>query len=220
MKKVDSWWFPDGERHLPEWMANAKNRIILNGRPSYQGKKQIACINTVKKYKGTARTAIDVGGHIGLWSFNLAAAFQHVLAFEPVAAHRECFARNVEARNVELIPCALGKEEGSVSIYTAPTSSGDSYVNGGGEIPLKTLDTFTLAHVDFIKIDCEGYEENVLRGAEHLLKTWKPVVCVEQKRDMASTRFGLAPLGAVKFLQTLGYGVEQEIGGDYIMVAK
>lgn len=174
----------------------------------------------MKKYKGTARTAIDVGGHIGLWSFNLAAAFQHVLAFEPVAAHRECFARNVEARNVELIPCALGKEEGSVSIYTAPTSSGDSYVNGGGEIPLKMLDTFTLAHVDFIKIDCEGYEENVLRGAEHLLRTRKPVVCVEQKRDMASTRFGLAPLGAVKFLQTLGYGVEQEIGGDYIMVAE
>lgn len=220
MKKVDSWWFPDGEKHLPEWMANAKNRIILNGRPSYQGKKQIACVNTVNKYKRTTRTAIDVGGHIGLWSFNLAAVFQHVLAFEPVAAHRECFTRNVEARNVELIPCALGKEEGSVSIYTAPTSSGDSYVNGGGEIPLKTLDTFTLAHVDFIKIDCEGYEENVLRGAEHLLKTWKPVVCVEQKRDMASTRFGLAPLGAVKFLQTLGYGVEQEIGGDYIMVAK
>lgn len=40
MKKVDSWWFPDGEKHLPEWMANAKNRIILNGRPSYQGKSR------------------------------------------------------------------------------------------------------------------------------------------------------------------------------------
>ena len=218
MKKVDSWWFPDGEKHLPEWMANAKNRIILNGRPSYQGKKQIACLNAVKKYKGTARTAIDVGGHIGLWSFNLAAAFERVVAFEPVEAHRACFARNVEAANVGLKACALGKEEGSVSIYTAPTSSGDSYVNGGGEIPMKTLDSFDLAGVDFIKIDCEGYEENVLRGAEHLLRTWKPVVCVEQKRDMASTRFGLAPLGAVKFLQTLGYGVEQEIGGDYIMV--
>ena len=218
MKKVDGWWFPDREDHLPQWMASPKARMILNGRAAYQGKKQIAAISCCASER--KRVALDVGGHVGLWSFNLAHAFQTVHAFEPVEQHRACFARNVEFPNVNLHACALGKEEGSVSIHTAPTSSGDSWVSGGGEIPMHTLDSFGFADVDFIKIDCEGYEENVLRGAEALLKEWKPVVCVEQKRDMANTRFGLAPLGAVKFLQTLGYGVEQEISGDYIMVAK
>jgi len=75
-----------------------------------------------------------------------------------------------------------------------------------------------LADVDFIKIDCEGYEENVLRGAIETIKRDRPVIIVEQKRDMATARFGLEPLGAVKFLQSLGYQVAQEISGDYLMV--
>jgi len=213
-KFQDSWWFPDHEQHLPQWMASPKARMILNGRPAYQGKKQQAALAAVRQH----RTAIDVGGHIGLWSYNLAHAFQHVHAFEPVEAHRACFARNVEAVNVTLHACALGASEGRVSIHTAPTSTGDSWVKGGGDIPMVTLDSVGLADVDFIKIDCEGYEENVLRGAIETIKRDRPVIIVEQKRDMATARFGLEPLGAVKFLQSLGYQVAQEISGDYLMV--
>ena len=168
--------------------------------------------------RSPTRTAVDVGGHIGLWSYNLAAAFEQVHAFEPVEAHRACFARNVEAANVTLHACALGREEGSVSIHTAPTSTGDSWVKGGGNIPMVTLDSLQLTEVDFIKIDCEGYEENVLRGAVETIERDRPVIIVEQKRDMATSRFGLEPLGAVKFLQSLGYKVAQEISGDYLMV--
>ena len=70
-----------------------------------------------------------------------------------------------------------------------------------------TLDSLQLTEVDFIKIDCEGYEENVLRGAVETIERDRPVIIVEQKRDMATARFGLEPLGAVKFLQSLGYKV-------------
>jgi FkbM family methyltransferase len=214
MKQELGWWFPDHEQHLPAWMRSPKGYLVLNGRPSYQGKKQQAALAAVRQH----RTAVDVGGHIGLWSYNLAAAFEQVHAFEPVEAHRACFARNVEAANVTLHACALGREEGSVSIHTAPTSTGDSWVKGGGNIPMVTLDSLQLTEVDFIKIDCEGYEENVLRGAIETIKRDLPVIIVEQKRDMATARFGLEPLGAVKFLQSLGYRVAQEISGDYLMV--
>ena len=220
MKFVDSWWFPDHEQHLPQWMATPKARMIINGRPAYQGKKQLAVLAAVAQTKPDwpPRTAVDVGGHIGLWSFNLAPAFLQVHAFEPVAAHRECFTRNVNAPNVTLHHCALGLAEGSVSIKTAPTSSGDSWVSGAGEIPMHTLDSFQLVDVDLIKIDCEGYEENVLRGAVETIKRDRPVVMVEQKRDMATSRFGLQPLGAVNFLLEMGYRVERELSGDYLVV--
>ena len=116
-------------------------------------------------------------------SCNLSRAFREVVAFEPVQAHRECFVRNVEATNVTLHPCALGMLEGSVSIRTEPTSTGDSWVKGEGDIPMRTLDSFNLENVDFIKIDCEGYEENVLRGAMDTIRRCRPVVLVEQKRE-------------------------------------
>lgn len=221
MKHVDSWWFPDGEKHLPEWMANPKARMIINGRPAYQGKKQLAAIAECGRLHRT-RTAIDVGGHVGLWSYNLAHTFERTVAFEPVADHRACFARNCEAflssGKLQLEACALGMVEGSVSIHTAPTSSGDSWVSGAGDIPMHTLDSFGFQQVDLIKIDCEGYEENVIRGGLQTITTWRPVIMVEQKRTMATDRFGLSKLGAVQLLLDQGYRVAVELSGDYLMV--
>lgn len=225
MKFVDSWWFPDHEQHLPQWMATPKARMIINGRPAYQGKKQLAAIAECGRL-GRTRTAIDVGAHIGLWSFNLAQAFYRVASFEPVAAHRACFERNVfqatdvrsRVENVELHDCALGMTDGSVSIHTAPTSTGDSWVKGAGDIPMHTLDSFGFQEVDLIKIDCEGYEENVIRGGLQTITTWRPVIMVEQKRDMASERFGLGKLGAVQLLLDQGYRVAAELSGDYLCV--
>ena len=218
MKQARGWWWPDHEKHLLDWLANPKNNVVINDRVAYQGKKQtaaLACVPTDRR-----RTAIDVGAHIGLWSWNLAHWFKNVEAFEPVEAHRACWEKNMAASRAgiaKLWPCALGDHEDMVSIYTADTSSGDSWVKGKGDVPMKTLDSFGFENVDFIKIDCEGGEELVLRGAERTVKTWKPIICVEQKRDHAQAHFGLATLGAVKLLQGWGYKVAAEISGDYLM---
>jgi hypothetical protein len=81
-----------------------------------------------------------------------------------------------------------------------------------------TLDSLALDEVDFMKLDTEGYEENILRGAVETIKRCRPVIIVEQKRDMAEARFGLRPRGAVTFLESLGYKLVKEMSGDYIMV--
>lgn len=218
MKKIDGWYWPDHERHLIDWMANPKGRMMLNGRLAYQGKKQAAAIDQVPAAQRT--TAIDVGGHCGTWSYNLAHWFKNVEAFEPVPEHRECFEANMAgtkiAPKVTLHPFALGATAGMVSIKTEQGSSGNSMVDGAGRIEMRTLDSFDFQDVGFIKVDVEGFEENVLRGAEQMLRKWKPVAIVEQKRAM-SLRFDLKPLGAIAFLKTLGYEAVKEISGDYIM---
>lgn len=224
MKQICGWWMPDHEAHLGPWMETPKNKLILNGRQAYQGKKQQAAMNYCPTDR--RRTAVDVGGHVGLWSYNLAHWFDHVHAFEPVAEHRACFSRNVEASDgsfpaaITLHAKALGKEPGSVSITTEHGSSGNSFVGGAGGIPMVTLDSMTLTEVDFIKLDCEGFEENVLRGAENTIHYNRPVIIVEQKRNFSSTRFGLKDQGAVEFLKTLGYKVAEEISGDFICVPR
>ena len=216
MKLVDGWMWPDGEQHMIEWIADPRNRVMLHGRPAYQGKKQIAALAFCPNFR--RRTMLDCGAHIGLWAFNFAPYFKHILAFEPVAAHRECFRENMMGiDNVTLYPYALGERSDKVAIRVNPTSSGDSWVKGKGDVEMRPLDSFTASDVDFIKIDAEGYEEFILKGGEDTIARWKPVIIVEQKRDMA-TKFGLKPQGAVAFLKEMRYRVAQEIGGDYIMV--
>jgi FkbM family methyltransferase len=155
----------------------------------------------------------------------MAKVFESVHAFEPVADHRACFAVNVTAPNVTMHACALGEKNGSVSMKTAPTSSGDSFVSGHsmlaevagpGDIPMKRLDEFNLQDVDFIKLDCEGYELFSLRGGEETLKRCRPCVIVEQKPGRAQ-KFGLPETGAVAYLQSLGAVLRQEISGDYFL---
>jgi FkbM family methyltransferase len=135
---------------------------------------------------------------------------------------------NVTAQNVTLHACALGEKEGWVSMKTAPTSSGDTFVTGhsmlaevagAGDIPMKRLDDFGFQDVDFLKVDCEGYELFVLRGAEEMLKRCRPCVIVEQKPGHAQ-KFGLPETAAVPYLQSLGAALLQEISGDFILAWK
>ncbi len=237
MKQADGWWWPDGERHMLDWIADPKNRMILNGRPSYQGKKQVAVLDALGKRRGTM---VDVGAHIGLWSYNFAHWMQKIEAFEP-AGQRACFVRNFPddewiaasdmarpdkvhvGKKVTLYPFALGEKHKLVSIRVNPSSTGDSWVDeqapaGKANVEQRTLDSFAFEDVDLIKVDCEGYEEFVLRVAVETIKRWKPVICVEQKRDMAR-KFDLKPLGALTYLYSLGLGYTTvtELSGDYIL---
>jgi FkbM family methyltransferase len=205
---------PDEETHLIWWMD--KNGTKVNGRTAYQWPKISACLELCGNRR---KVAIDVGAHVGLWSWYLADHFDQVLCFEPVQAHRQCWQKNMErvAHKAELYPFALGESDGFVRMKTEQTSTGDTWVEGKGDIPMRRLDAFGFRNVSFIKVDTEGYEYLVLRGAEDTILENKPVICVEQKPGKAQ-KFGLGETAAVEYLKSLGYRVHREMGGDYIMV--
>lgn len=233
MIQVGGVFLPDGETHLVDWMKQ-RNEVV-DGKLTYQYHKLQAALGFVRNW----RTAIDVGAHCGLWSMHLVKRFDQVEAFEPLAAHRACFLANVPASEIKhsgrreavgqfslveradakatLHPVALGEGFGFVKINTAPTSSGDSWVDGEGEIPMLRLDDYRyMEHVDFLKIDCEGYELRVLRGAEAMLERCRPCVIVEQKPGHAQ-RFGHGETEAVDYLKSLGAKLRREMSGDFIL---
>lgn len=214
MKQVAGWWFPDHEKHLVEWLAHPKNRgHVADGRTMYQGPKQTAAMSFVQNW----RTAVDIGGHCGTHSYNLAQRFEKVHAFEPVVEHQRCFAMNVTAANVMLHPCALGDREDMIAIATTNGSSGDSHVSGSGDIPMRTLDSFGLDEVDFIKIDVEGAEELVIRGGLETIRRCRPVMLVEQKGH-AGPHFGLEKESALRLLESVGMSaLAPPMSGDWIM---
>jgi len=210
VKQFGGWSLPDHEQHLIEWMQKTNDN--RDGRLRYQGTKQDAAMLFCKQF----RVAVDVGAHVGLFSFYLAKRFATVHAFEPVAAHRECFAVNVTAGNVTLHDCALGERDGSIAMHTSEGSSGDSWVDGDGEIPMKRLDDFSLQDVDFVKIDTEGHELFALHGGEETIKRCRPCIIVEQKPGRAQ-KFGLRETEAVDYLRSLGAVLRKVMSGDFIM---
>ena len=211
-------WMPDGEQHMLAYMEKSP---LIGGKGSYQFEKIYLAMKLVRGF----RTAVDVGGHIGLWSMHLARRFQHVIAFEPVDTHRECFVRNATGSNIRLIPAALGARncvESGISRQVAITPSRQQGHSGNtridlsqaGDVPLQTLDQYQLQDVDFIKVDTEGFELFVLQGARETLHRCKPALIVEQKPDNAQ-HYGLREQQAVEWLLSEGWLLRQIWVGDF-----
>lgn len=220
MKRFDEWYFPDHEEHLQEWMGTVGDR--QHGRLIYQGNKY----RTALKYTKQRRRAVDVGGHVGLWSFQMVHDFDRVDAFEPMPAHRECWTKNIgevfDPKLCEVHPYALGADDRGVHMSTrTPNSSGDTSVDLDGNgllVQQVRLDWFGFRDIDFLKIDCEGYELYVCQGARATLLACKPVVIVEQKPETGGPdRYGISTTAAVEYLEALGAKRREVLQGDYIL---
>jgi FkbM family methyltransferase len=147
----------------------------------------------------------------------LSRMFRNVEAFEPVDRHIACFLQNLTSvSNVHLFEVALGPRAGKVQLHTGPSSSGDTYVklDGEHEAEMQTLDHFGLVSVDFVKIDCEGYEYFILQGAERTIREQKPFVIVEQKPGKGK-QFDLPDTAACTLLESWGATRVFEYSGDY-----
>jgi FkbM family methyltransferase len=189
MKLIKTWWLPDEEEHLAEWIEREGD---------YQTPHRANALRYVKNWD----VAVDIGAHVGLWSREFTEKFKSVIAFEPVEAHRECYVKNV-TQNYTLHPFALGEKPGSIRMKTVAHSTGGTHVDPDGAVSaeMRTLDSFDIPKIDFMKMDCEAYEIYVLKGARQTLLRCKPVVCLEQKNQRF---YGNPRYAASDYLMSLG----------------
>jgi len=135
-----------------------------------------ASSNFIKKDKNV----IDIGAHIGWYTIKMAQEANHVYSFEcsPKSFNYLCanIALNKQDYKVTKHNCALGNETGNTKYYIRDQNDGggngvsvfeyDNIKNTPHiDVPIKTLDSFELTNINFIKIDVEGHEKNVLQGA-------------------------------------------------------
>jgi FkbM family methyltransferase len=208
-------WLPATEVHLVGMMTPGTKQFMRmpDGRAAYQRHKYLAAVEHVAHRK----VFVDIGAHVGLWSMQAEQDFESIIAFEPHPVHAAIFPRNVKMERVTLHQCALGDRDGGVALTSGPQSSGDTYVSGDGDIPIRTLDSLNIERIDMLKIDTEGYELPIVRGATETLLRCRPVVVVEQKgRDALYHRQKQG--GAVEFLRSLGMqDLRPPMSGDHIM---
>ena len=165
------------------------------------------------------RHAVDVGAHVGLWSWPLSFEFSRVTAFEPIEQFAKLFEWNLSKRdNVKLRRRALAErhgESGFVYNGTARLKSGDLPL-WAATVHVAKLDEMELTEVDFLKISCEGGEHLVLLGGEKTIRRDKPVIAIEQKpKRMAD--YGLERDAGLKLLMRWGALPVWDGEGDWVL---
>lgn len=169
----------------------------------------------IEAFLASGSTFVDVGANIGVytaWASRCVGAEGSVIAIEPVPATREHLEHVVALNsigNVRVVPKALGAGSGTVNLWVVSHASGLSSaiapVNESSArtvvVPLSTLDdelsTAGAAPPALVKIDVEGYEMAVLRGAVRTLAAGDgPAVLFETQQDhlaRAGERFADIP---------------------------
>lgn len=156
-------------------------------------------IRFVRSYlKRRSGLFVDIGAHLGTWSFWIASRKQHVVAFEPNPTLVDILQRS-RIPNTRILGCALGPVDGQV-VLKVPFRDGLPRPGNGTttgfrieahqqalEIPVRQcrLDDMKLGNITAIKIDCEGGEEGVLRGSMRVIRRDMPLIVLEMHQDRA-----------------------------------
>lgn len=156
-------------------------------------------------------TVIDAGANIGNHSLYFSRYFKHVLAFEPNPSTYRLLAFNTElVENIGIVNQGLGDEPGTLMLVEDSMNMGASSIvrKAGAEdrqipVQIETLDKATadIDAIEMIKIDVEGFEINVLRGAGELIARHQPIIVFEQH----AKEFHDGTTESLSFLRELGY---------------
>lgn len=177
----------------PTFDKNIEN-VIYNRGVYEQG-----TASTLKQFLKPGDTFVDVGANIGFLSLvaaEIVGKKGRVFAFEPLPSTYEILEKNKHINRYDQLKpysFALGNETNSKMIYTENENrGGTSLVNhlsdSGTIIEVKKLDDINLqSPITMMKIDVEGYEFEVLKGAEKTIKTDKPILIIEYSIDRNNT---------------------------------
>jgi FkbM family methyltransferase len=216
---LDNWSQLDGDTQLIRAIKKTNkdsNRIdctILDYQKEYLDNALSFCKNF--------RVAIDGGAHYGVMSYNLHKKFKSVHSFEVYEPVRNCLKENVEKfqmSNVAVYDFGLGEKIKNINLDISRGTFG-THIDPNtesGTIPIKPIDDLNLTDVDFIKLDCEGYEPFILEGGEKTIKMCSPVILMERKGH--TERWGLDKYAPVNILKNWGYQEVVSYKKDCIMV--
>jgi FkbM family methyltransferase len=171
---------------------------------------------------------IDIGANIGYYSIlasRLVGPEKRVFSFEPQASMVTKLRRNIECnglRNVEVFPFALADAHGKVTFQVPPKgleslgsmhTSGRFEVAATVEVEVHRLDDvmhkLENPKIGLVKIDAEGAELLILRGATHLLSLPDRPVLIFEANEKSCEPFGYTVFDTLEYVHSFGYRLRQ-----------
>lgn len=162
------------------------------------GAYELPTINFFRKQIKQGMCVIDVGANVGYHSLimtKLVGQKGSVYSFEPEIKNIELLNTNIKLnrfKNINIIKKAVSNQNGSIKLYLSNSDNlgvhstvfcEDTVSNKFEEIEAVKLDDFVtdnqIKKVDFVKIDVEGAETDVLAGMENILLNHRPIIVME-----------------------------------------
>lgn len=164
----------------------------------------------VDRFVKPGDTVLDIGANIGLVTLRLSKRVGRtgiVHAFEPNPQPASKLASSIVASdvsNVRVHQTALGSKDAILPLTIPAGNVGMGSLIGDFqgetvEVPVRRLDDFDLGPVAFVKMDVEGFEDQVLLGAERTLRQSPPKVILFEQNTATGT--------AIQILRAAGYRV-------------
>jgi FkbM family methyltransferase len=154
-------------------------------------------IHFVRSFIKEGMFALDIGANYGLYSTAIAnglGSSGKLWCFEPTENTANALRQTIKTNqynNIELIQAGLSDHLGKATFYTSDNAelnsltASESTQGNKQTIELLTLDgcyeQHSWAHLDFIKLDAEGEELNILKGAHKTLSACSPLIMFELK---------------------------------------
>ncbi len=122
---------------------------------------------------------VDVGANVGAYSLRALSKGMTVYSLEPNPENVKILRRNAEINRLPaaILEFALGASEGTARMTQNGATS--RIIDEGIEVQVRPLDTFHYPKVDLLKVDVEGYELEVFRGAKDTLVRCHPDIMIE-----------------------------------------
>jgi FkbM family methyltransferase len=179
----------DVKMYLPLFYVDHIQKLIFRDRDFYEKET----LQYLKQQYGSFKTVLDIGSNIGNHMLYYCSQLdaRNVTCFEPNTFNHAVLCKNVELNNLQDVVTvhnvALGETSGTgVQKDFTNMNTGMNRIemsadtdSAGATVMIKSLDDFGYSNIDFVKIDVEGFEIEVLKGAARTLKNSKAVVMLE-----------------------------------------
>ena len=159
------------------------------------------------KYFEPGGVFVNIGANVGAYAHSFINLASQVICFEPQDEVFECLEHNIGCyKNVKLYKDALSDHVHGYNMMINSDNTAASFIKHttSSHYQTKTLDMFDLERVDFILMDCEGSEFNILQGGIDTIKRSKPII-VTEVNDYYLARQGSSTSALFKFLDDHGY---------------
>ncbi len=151
---------------------------------------------------------LEIGAFIGDNTKILEELAENIISYEPNPLAFECLQYNFkDSPKVATINKGFGKEIGTAKINLSE-NVGASFLEPNGDIEIITIDSLGYKlytdRLDWIIMDCEGMELDILKGGINTINSYKPNMLIEVNKS-ALERYGYKPKDLYDFLQKNGY---------------
>ena len=198
-----------------ELYCDAADAAVTPGLRS--GKYEPHLTAAFERYCRPGMTVVDVGANLGYYSLlaaKLVGPSGHVVAVEPNSENCRLLLSSLRLHgvtNVEVIPVAADVSTGW-AYYSTHIGSNGGLIDGGDlltrlgvVVPTFALDDIVTYRVGLLKMDVEGAEGRVVRGAQRLIARDRPVVTSELKAGMLQAVSGTSVADYLGYFDQLGY---------------